>query len=156
LEIPGVSDYLHPIGEDYLLGFGRSGTMDGLDGGLQLSLFDVSDLSDPRQVAVHDFGDNDYEYSSATHDHRSFQYFDDTQTIAVPVSTADGTHLELIKLDLSAGFTKLGEVATDVETTDQMGLRGIRLADSVFAVGGREIKSADMTTGQMKDSLSVN
>lgn len=59
LEIDGYSDYLQPIGNDYLLGIGRdayaagSGVGDGrgsLVQGVKLSLFDISDASEPREI----------------------------------------------------------------------------------------------------------
>jgi len=60
LEIEGFSDYLQPIGEDYLLGIGKDavpatdGFGDGFGGalvqGVKLSLFNVSDPSNPIEV----------------------------------------------------------------------------------------------------------
>ena len=50
LKIPGYSAYLHPIGEDLLLGIGQDVTEEGRPGGTQLSLFDVSDLRRPSRL----------------------------------------------------------------------------------------------------------
>ncbi|MGE5094594.1 MAG: beta-propeller domain-containing protein [Betaproteobacteria bacterium] len=50
LVIPGFSDYLHPLANGLLLGFGRSVTTTGIAQGLQLSLFDVSDDANPRAI----------------------------------------------------------------------------------------------------------
>lgn len=59
LEIEGYSDYLHPVGEKYLLGIGKNAIADPRgfgDGrgawvqGIKLSLFDVSDPSSPSEV----------------------------------------------------------------------------------------------------------
>jgi hypothetical protein len=50
LVIPGFSDYLHPLGNGLLLGFGRSVTTTGIVQGLQLSLFDVSNDAQPRAI----------------------------------------------------------------------------------------------------------
>ena len=63
LEIPGFSQYLHPVGDGLLLGIGRdtqtiytrdSGgneTIVGFrDAGMKVSLFDVSDPFDPREI----------------------------------------------------------------------------------------------------------
>ena len=64
LEIPGFSDYLHPVTDDLLLGFGKgavdaSGPGDGNWAwyqGLQLSLFDVSNPASPALVRRFDLG----------------------------------------------------------------------------------------------------
>ena len=45
LKIPGYSAYLHPVGENQLLGIGREGTA------VKTSLFDVSNLAAPTEVA---------------------------------------------------------------------------------------------------------
>ena len=50
LKIPGFSAYLHPRGADRLIGVGMDGTDDGRLTGVSVSLFDVSDFSEPAQV----------------------------------------------------------------------------------------------------------
>ena len=50
LKILGYSAYLHPIGDDLLLGLGRDASERGTLRGTQLSLFDVSDLARPRRL----------------------------------------------------------------------------------------------------------
>ena len=45
LKIPGYSSYLHPISEDVILGIGREGSK------VKMSLFDVSDPTDPIEAA---------------------------------------------------------------------------------------------------------
>jgi uncharacterized secreted protein with C-terminal beta-propeller domain len=70
LKIPGFSQYLHPVGDGYLLGIGRDTTElfvrdpDGTervvgfqDIGLKVSLFDVRDPYDPKEVEVLRLGD---------------------------------------------------------------------------------------------------
>ena len=51
LKIPGYSAYLHPIGEDLLLGVGQDADeKSGRPLGTQLSIFDVSDLRKPTRL----------------------------------------------------------------------------------------------------------
>lgn len=50
LKIPGFSSYLHPVGENLLLGVGTGGTEEGTDGSAKLSLFDVSDPKKPKEI----------------------------------------------------------------------------------------------------------
>ena len=52
LKIPGFSEYLHPLGEHRLIGMGQDATLDGVTRGAQAALFDVTDLTDPRQIDV--------------------------------------------------------------------------------------------------------
>jgi uncharacterized secreted protein with C-terminal beta-propeller domain len=66
LELPGYSSYLHPVTDDLLLGIGRDG------GGLQASLFDVSDLTAPRLVSRLGLGEGG---SDAEYDPHAFLYW---------------------------------------------------------------------------------
>jgi hypothetical protein len=54
LEVPGFSDYLHPFSDDLLLGVGfhvpDPMSTPGLQAGVKLSLFDVSDSAQPRVI----------------------------------------------------------------------------------------------------------
>ncbi|MBK6981569.1 MAG: beta-propeller domain-containing protein [Betaproteobacteria bacterium] len=58
LEIPGFSEYLHPLPNGLLLGFGKDARPASVMGdgsfawfqGLQLSLYDVSDAANPREM----------------------------------------------------------------------------------------------------------
>ena len=71
LKIPGFSTYLHPVGDDLLLGLGQDATLDGRITGMQLSLFDVSDLSAPRLVDRLRLGPG---WSPALDDSRAFTF----------------------------------------------------------------------------------
>ena len=56
LEIPGFSDYLHPIGNDLLLGIGKDAIL-GQSGttwyqGIKVSLFDVANIQQPAELGT--------------------------------------------------------------------------------------------------------
>lgn len=50
VKLPGYSAYLHPIGNGLVLGLGFGGTDSGLDGSAKISLFDVSDPMNPKEL----------------------------------------------------------------------------------------------------------
>ena len=66
LTIEGYSDYLHPVGENFLLGLGRGAIPDasgwGDNGrgafatGIKISLFDISNPNDPREIQAIEIG----------------------------------------------------------------------------------------------------
>ncbi len=60
LKIPGFSSYLHPVGENLLLGVGTGGTDEGTDGSAKLSLFDVSDPKAPKEIDTFILKDADF------------------------------------------------------------------------------------------------
>jgi uncharacterized secreted protein with C-terminal beta-propeller domain len=82
LKIRGYSAYLHPVGEDLLLGVGQDATAQGRQLGTQLSLFDVSDLGNPTRL--HQFtlpgGSSEVEY-----DHLAFLYWPATGVTVLPL-----------------------------------------------------------------------
>ncbi len=91
LHIPGYSGYLHPYGEDRLIGIGRDGTEEGQVLGTQISLFDVSDLDAPTRVSTYTlpYGDGTYSWSEAEHDHHAFTFYESHNLLAIPVTLED-------------------------------------------------------------------
>ncbi|MCY4619334.1 MAG: beta-propeller domain-containing protein [Chloroflexi bacterium] len=82
LKIPGFSRYLHPLSGGLLFGVGRDADpRTGWERGLQATLFDVSDPSNPTQIAVLPLGDD--AYSPVENDHRAFRYHNGTAWIPV-------------------------------------------------------------------------
>jgi uncharacterized secreted protein with C-terminal beta-propeller domain len=91
LHVPGYSGYLHPFGDDHLIGIGRDGDETGVIRGLQLSVFDVSNPDDPTRSAIHTlpYGDGSYSWSEAEHDHHAFTFFASRGLLAIPVTLED-------------------------------------------------------------------
>lgn len=94
LEIAGYSDYLQPIGRDYLLGIGKdavaapNGQGDGrgaLVQGLKLSLLDVSDPAQPTEVQSVLIGQRGTD-SNALYNHRAITIQAATENHPVRVS----------------------------------------------------------------------
>jgi len=83
LEIPGYSNYLHPIGDDLILGVGQA-VENGMTTGLQISLFDVSDFSNPTRLF--NFIEADGSYSDAQYDHRGFRYLNESGLLILPLT----------------------------------------------------------------------
>ncbi|WP_105169488.1 beta-propeller domain-containing protein [Pseudoalteromonas sp. T1lg23B] len=74
LEIPGYSAYLHPINENLLLGVGQhveqiDQDLPVIGQGAKVSLFDISDMTNPQQLSEHVFQDG---YTAAENDYHAF------------------------------------------------------------------------------------
>ncbi|MEM8618901.1 MAG: beta-propeller domain-containing protein [Actinomycetota bacterium] len=82
LKIPGYSAYLHPVGEGLLLGVGQDADEQGVARGTQLSLFDVSEPTDPQRIDTLSIGG----WSDVEWDHHAFLYWPADGTIAIPAS----------------------------------------------------------------------
>ncbi len=81
LKIPGFSSYLHPIGNGRVLGVGSTATEQGQVTGSKVSLFDVNDPADPREVAVWALPDG---RSDIGWDHRAFNWWEPEQIAIIP------------------------------------------------------------------------
>jgi hypothetical protein len=86
LKIPGYSAYLHPVGDGLLLGVGQDATDTGRVTGTQLSLFDVSDPTNPQRISTLPIGGQ----SEVEWDHRAFLFWEPDGTIVLPVSPGWG------------------------------------------------------------------
>ena len=84
LKIPGFSSYLHPVSDSLLLGIGRHGNDDGLLPGLKLSLFDVSDPKNPKEI--HTLIIEGDAYSEAQDNHRAFMVYPEKDLFGIPVT----------------------------------------------------------------------
>lgn len=85
LKINGYSAYLHPVGDDLLLGVGRDGTDEGQVLGTQVSLFDVSDPAAPVALFQESFGE--WASSEVEFDHHAFLYWEAENLAVFPVQT---------------------------------------------------------------------
>ncbi len=88
LEIPGFSNFLHPVSDKVLLGIGRS--EQNLP---KIELFDVSNLAQPLSLGAFDMGgDLLWSYTPSEYDRQAFTVLNaDTYRLAVPLS---GTSLQ--------------------------------------------------------------
>jgi len=86
LKIPGYSAYLHPVGDDALLGVGQDADLDGRVRGLQASLFDVSDPDDPARIDRYTMENG---HSEVEWDHHAFLHDPSTGLTVVPYERWD-------------------------------------------------------------------
>jgi hypothetical protein len=92
LKIPGYSDYLHPFDEDHVIGVGKwteesdSGNFAWYQG-VKISVFDVSDVSNPVESANIILGDRGTD-SYALRDHKAFLFDKEKGILVIPVSLA--------------------------------------------------------------------
>ena len=108
LKILGYSAYLHPVSDDLLLGVGQDATEAGRTLGTQLSLFDVSDLRNPRRLAQSSLGESSS--TSAEFDPHAFLFWKPANLAVIPLSVyaSDGD-----SFNGAVGF-KVGAASLDV------------------------------------------
>ncbi len=95
LKIPGFSTYLHPVGDNLLLGVGVDGTNDGQGNGMKVSLFDVSDPENPVEADKIEYSGINaqnrwtYIYSEAFYSHKALCWNENENVMYIPYSKQD-------------------------------------------------------------------
>ena len=178
LKIPGFSEYLHPYSENLIIGFGydtttHTNTWEDHTGqqysedaivtaGLKLSLFDVSDPVNPKEIDTLVLGEYG-SYSEATYNPKAFLFSKEKGIIGFPATLAkelkhkDGYYYSeteftgycLVNVDEN-GFSLKGKVSNNKSNPDsdytQQILRGLYINDILYTVSYDNILSFDLNT----------
>ena len=91
LKVTGFSDYLHPYDENHIIGIGKEATGGNEQfawyQGMKISLFDVSDVENPKEIGKVTIGDRGTD-SQALHDHKAFLFDKEKNLLVIPISLA--------------------------------------------------------------------
>jgi uncharacterized secreted protein with C-terminal beta-propeller domain len=133
LKIPGFSEYLHMYDDDHVIGIGYETEIEEQDRGngieqvevakgLKLSLFDVSDPSNPKELHTQVFGGAGAR-SDALYEHKGFTFDKEKELLVIPAQLSkvfgpeydqrvsrvfDGALVFNVRLD--SGFTEVGKI----------------------------------------------
>ncbi|MBA2384056.1 MAG: beta-propeller domain-containing protein [Actinobacteria bacterium] len=141
LKIPGYSAYLHPVGDDLLLGVGQDVSDEGRPLGTQLSLFDVSDLRRPTRLHKASLG---LGWSEAESDHHAFLFWPRTGLVVLPFEQrAVG-----FRVSRARGIDAAGKIEHE---RGKLGWtpgvrRSLVVRDSVLTVSDSGVKSSSLAT----------
>lgn len=137
LEIPGFSEYLHPIGDDLLIGIGK-GAITGASGttwfqGIKVALFNVSDMSNPTELDVIDIGRRGSN-TALSYNHHAFTGLQvgEQYRFAFPINVNDGEARDDYFLDPESQYyewTETGLHLFEVEN-NQLTLKGALITDT--------------------------
>ena len=90
LKVTGYSDYLHPYDETHIIGIGKETTEQGESAwyqGIKISLFDVSDVRNPREISKLEIGDRGTD-SPVLWDHKAFLFDKARNLLVMPILEA--------------------------------------------------------------------
>lgn len=169
LKIPGYSAYLHPIGDNLLLGVGQDADEWGRLLGTQVSVFDVSDLANP--VRTHQFKLPRTSRTEVEFNHRAFLYWPQTGLAVLPVgwwgyregSGEWESYHGAIALEVGPdGIEQLGTVEHEYDKQDLAGVSGayrwphapirrsLVIGQTLFTLSDAGLKGSDL--GSLSDS----
>lgn len=181
LKIPGFSNYLHPYDENHLIGFGYDtkvqsgkGSLNGptiLTDGIKISLFDVSDMKNPKEKFTEIIGGRGT-YSPLNHDHKALLFDKKRNIFAFPItiyqnkqnSQYDSTYefqgALVYNIDVQTGIhlqTKLthqNPKAPYEEWENQIN-RLIYIGNSLYAISPEKVSSYDLNNYQQQGAISL-
>jgi len=93
LKVTGYSGYLHPYDENHIIGIGKETEYDATEDfawyqGIKISLFDVSDVSNPIEIDKFEIGDRGTD-SPILYDHKSLLFDKEKNLLVIPVAVAE-------------------------------------------------------------------
>ena len=153
LKIPGFSGYLHPYDKNHIIGIGKQ------DNNVKLSLFDVTDVTDPTETAKY-IVEAEYSDSPVLYDHKAFLFDKPKQLLALPVSTGSlwlksgnsgywqGAYI--FDTSLEQGFILEGTI-THQNIADQFEYnysvrRILYIGDVLYTISGIKVKMNNLET----------
>ena len=131
LKITGYSDYLHPYDEDHVIGVGKE-TVAAEQGdfswyqGVKISLFDVSDVENPKEIDKYEIGDRGTD-SPVLSDHKAFLFDKLKNLLVMPVSVAEideNKYLNGVPLTTRGDFVWQGAYVFDISLDEGLVLKG--------------------------------
>ncbi|MEO6203788.1 MAG: beta-propeller domain-containing protein, partial [Mycobacteriales bacterium] len=146
LKVNGFSTYLHPLGGGLLLGLGQEADDQGRTTGTHVSVFDINDPANPRQVDRLQLGTG---YSPAQDDSRAFSY-DPTRRMAMFAFSAYDVRgyqgpVGALGISVSAAG-QLNRVGLLEVTQNAPTQRVLYDADHVYAVSDSGVAAGDPAT----------
>jgi uncharacterized secreted protein with C-terminal beta-propeller domain len=166
LKITGYSDYLHPYDETHIIGVGKE-TVLSEDGsfswyqGVKISLFDVSNASNPEEIAKYEVGDRGTE-SPALHDHKAFLFIKSRNLLVLPIFLYEnGKYVfqgaYMFEISPVGGITLKGSV-THIEDSTALWVNGyyqvspyfvkraLYIEDVLYTISDKKVKATHLET----------
>ena len=164
LKIPGYSGYLHPIGENLLLGVGQSGLTPGNrrapnrggQVGVQFSLFDISDPASPRRIDTQTYGGG---AAAAEFDPKAFLYWQPRNLIVAPTNLHGDDQGRkafsgvLLLRATDDGLKELGRLA--IAESDGNINRSLIIGDAVYMLSDHSLQANSLDSHRQIDKLKL-
>lgn len=147
LKIPGFSDYLHPYGDGLLLGIGMDVDETGTTtNGVKLSMFDVSNPEDVREVNKYVL--KDVYSTNVTYNYKAALISAEKNLIGFSAYGAE-PHYYIFSYDEKNGF----KCIFDHVLTGYSEGRGVYAGDTFYLVAGNTVESFTMDTFKKIDDI---
>lgn len=180
LKIPGFSNYLHPLDENHLIGIGYE-TEQRMDSwskepiiitkGMKISLFDVSDLANPKEKDTEILGGRGT-YSEVQYNHKALFRNNQQHYFGFPVSLYEegnkdeviykGSGAVVYEITPEMGIQLKGNLITPpkkgqlYEEWESSISRLVYIGNTLYTVSRKEVKSYDLQTFENISQVKIN
>lgn len=156
LKIPGYSNYLHPISDNLILGVGQDtkesewGGM--VNNGVKISLFDVSDYNDPKEVSTYKvFSENSQ--TPIQNDHKAFLYIPKENLVVIPVLdyyyTENSNKINFYVLEIKENELLEKAILSHSSNKNYSSLlRSLYIGDELYTISDDLIKTYNFNSAQ--------
>lgn len=176
LKIPGFSNYLHPLDENHLIGFGydtklvpvKNGEPRVVTGGMKISLFDVSDFTAPVEKDTEIIG-GPGTYSALQYDHKALFTHQEKNLFGFPAALYKETNGNYVEFEGEGALIYtitpdgISQAASLVEKTNDQyenwttaTQRILYIGEELYTVANGEIKSYELDTFEPIGRLGFN
>ena len=171
LKIPGFSNYLHPLDENHLIGFGYdTKSIPGekgqppriVTGGMKISLFDVTDFNNPKEQDIEIIGAQGT-YSPLQYDHKALFQHRGKGLYGFPISLYEGVNQDgygtfagegalMYEITAENGIREVANLINEKNTNmghedwEKSIQRMVYVEDTLYTISVKEIKSYDLNT----------
>jgi uncharacterized secreted protein with C-terminal beta-propeller domain len=152
LKIPGFTRYLHPYDESHIIGVGRTE-----NNSVKISLFDVSNVSDPVEIDMYSV-EGVCSDTLALTEHKAFLFDKSKDLLAIPVSIYGYSYeyfqwqgLYVFNITLDGGIVLRGSITLQEnssvywDTTYDV-KRALYIGNVLYTVSDKKIKMNDVET----------
>lgn len=151
LKIPGFSSYLHPLGDDLLVGVGMDANETGQTLGAQASLFDISDPSDPRRIDQESFAEGSD--TPVGWDHHTFLQWGDRIYFPINRWGNQGLHSSIVAVDVSGrSMERVGAVTHPGNNSELR--RAVIVGDSLLTLSDNGLMVSTAETLATRDFVA--
>ena len=160
LKIPGYSSYLHPYDETHIIGIGQEVEIEDTEygereviKGVKVSLFDVSDYSNPKEVNSLVIGDK--AYTDVQYDHKAVLFSKDKNLLAFPINNNVERTIKrqyvVLSVDLEKGITlrtsiEHGEIKNEYGAYSAEIDRGLYINNYLYTLSAKKIEVMNLET----------
>ncbi len=153
IDTDGFSGELFSIGETKLIGIKDGGN----EAGATITLFDITDSNEPKEVAGYVLESNMLIPSAA--DGKGIILVSETETFGIPVVTvnSDGTSVSSYMLfNVSQDkITPVGAYTHDIQTVGDIASRAAITEDNLYTISGEKVVSFSIKDGSVLSSIKI-